>query len=261
VSWSNVRAGQWTIDAWGGRTLDNTNDFRVPFDSGNSWAALFASQDRYDYVDRRSATLGLTRRIAKRGLQLRGEFGYADDRYQPASLEHGPFGGKDYRPNRGVDEGGFMRSAAIIDFRPDVSAEFLKPGVSLRALYERGDGTLSFRRIEGRMVARQPFGPFVAVTRAEIGTLLSDRPPPQQLFELGEHQKLAGLRRQGICRNDCWRGPWLGAVHEPIPASAHALPAVLHAGNCTGTERRHSEWLDQGRLRCRTRIDQPPRCC
>lgn len=184
--------GPWTVEAWGGRTLDNTNDFRVPFDSGNSFAAIFTSQDKYDYVDRRSAMLALTRRIAKRGLQWRTELGVADDRYQPASLEHGPFGVRDYRANRGVDEGGFLRTAAMVDFHPDVSAEFLKPGVSMRVLYERGDGTLSFQRIETRVVARHPMGPLVAVGRGEVGTLISGRPPAQQLFEIGEHQNLPG---------------------------------------------------------------------
>ena len=223
--------GPWTVEAWGGRSLDNTNDFRVPFDSGNSFAAIFSSQDRYDYVDRRGASMSVVRRIAKRGLQLRAELGVADDRYQPATLEHGPFGGNDYRPNRGVDEGSFVRTAAMVDFRPDVSAEFLKPGVSMRALYERGDGTLSFQRIETRVVARLPMGPLVAVGRGEIGTLISGRPPAQQLFEIGEHQNLPGYEDKefagttgGVLRGSLlYTSPFL---RQPMRFRQFFLPAI-----------------------------------
>ena len=42
------------------------------------------------------------------------------------------------------------------------------------------------------MVGRKPFGPVVAVARGDIGTVLGDRPPAQQLFELGNQQNLPG---------------------------------------------------------------------
>ena len=87
------KRGLWTVEARGGRSLDNTNDFRVPFDSGNTLGALLASQDPYDYVDRRSATLAAVRTTAKRGLLLRTELGVADDRYRPATYLRGPLKG------------------------------------------------------------------------------------------------------------------------------------------------------------------------
>src|SRR4030095_7951340 len=53
------RGRMWPI-VRAGRSLDLTNDFREPFDSGSTLGALF-SVDDYDYVDRRSALVGLTR--------------------------------------------------------------------------------------------------------------------------------------------------------------------------------------------------------
>ena len=185
-------SGPWTIEVRGGRSLDNTNDFRVPLDSGGSFGALFSSRDPYDYVDRRSATVAAIRRIAGRALALRAELGVADDRYRPATYVRSPFGGDAFRPNRGVEEGGYVRSAALVEWHPDVSAEFLRPGLGARLSYERGDGTVAFQRLEVRVVARRPFGPFVAAVRGDVGTLLGDRLPPQQLFELGDNQNLPG---------------------------------------------------------------------
>ena len=185
-------SGPWTIEVRGGRSLDNTNDFRVPLDSGSSFGALFSSRDSYDYVDRRSATVAALRRIGGRALALRAELGVADDRYRPATYVRSPFGGDAFRANRGVEEGGYVRSAALVEWHPDVSAEFLRPGIGARLSYERGDGTLGFQRLEARVVARRLFGPFVAVMRGDVGTLLGDRLPPQQLFELGDNQNLPG---------------------------------------------------------------------
>jgi hypothetical protein len=225
------KRGPWLLELRGGRSLDNTNDFRVPFDSGNTFGALLASQDPYDYVDRRSATIAAVRTIGARRALIRTEFGVADDRYSPATYVRSPLGGKAYRPNRGIDEGSYLRSAALIEWHPDVSAEFVKPGVSARLSYERGDGTLTFQRVEARVVGRRPMGPFVAIARGDIGTLVGDRPPPQQLFELGEQQNLPGYldkefagTRAAVLRGTLqYTSPFL---RQPLRVGGAFLPAV-----------------------------------
>jgi hypothetical protein len=184
--------GTTVLEVRSGRSLDNTNDFRVPFDSGNTMAALFASQDPYDYVDRRSATAAALRTFGARRLLARVEFGVADDRYRPASYGRSPFGGDAYRENRRVDEGRYLRTAALIEWHPDFSAEFARPGLGARLSYERGDGTLQWQRAEIRATARKPFGPFVALARGDVGAVFGSRIPPQQLFELGRFQNLPG---------------------------------------------------------------------
>ena len=223
--------GGWTTELRAGRSLDNTNDFRVPFDSGNTFGALFASQDPYDYVDRTSATLAAVRRLGGRTYLLRGEVGVASDHYRRARYLRSPFGGDAYRPNRGVDEGGYVRTAATVEWHPDVSAEFLRPGIGARLWYERGDGTLSFQRMEARVVGRQLLGPLVVVGRADVGTVLGNRPPAQQLFELGAQQNLPGYRdkefagtRAAVLRGQVQYNT--GYLQQPIRFRRIFLPAV-----------------------------------
>ena len=184
--------GPWTVEARGGRSLDITNDFRVPFDSGNSLGALLGSIDPYDYVSRNSASLGVVRRVGDRRWLLRADVGYADDRWRPSQYVRGPLGGDAFRENRGVAEGGYLRSSTTVEWHPDRAAEFVKPGLGARLFYERGDGTLSWQRVEARVNGRQPLGPLVLIARGDVGLVTGARIPPQQLFELGRYQNLPG---------------------------------------------------------------------
>ena len=186
------RRAPWTLELRGGRSLDHTNDFPMPLDSGPSVFSAFGSRDAYDYVDRRTATFATLYRGASRALATRLELGVGDDRYRPSSYVRGPFGGDRYRENRGVDEGGYLRTAAILEWRPDVSAEFMRPGIGARLSYERGDGTLSWQRAEARVTMRKVFGRLAAVARGDVGTVTGSRIPAQQLFELGDRQGLPG---------------------------------------------------------------------
>ena len=251
------KRGPWLLELRGGRSLDNTNDFRVPFDSGNTFGALFASQDPYDYVDRRSAALAAVRTIGDRRALIRTEIGFADDRYSPSTYVRSPLGGTVYRPNRGLDEGSYLRSAALIEWHPDVSAEFVKPGVSARLSYERGDGTLTFQRVEARVVGRRPFGPFVAIARGDMGTLLGHRPPPQQLFELGEQQNLPGYldkefagTRAAVLRGTLqYTSPLL---RQPLRVGRAFLPAIA-PGLSVGVQ---SGWAEASTDAGRAAIDR-----
>jgi hypothetical protein len=251
------KRGATTIDVRGGRSLDNTNDFRMPFDSGNTLGALFASQDPYDYVDRRGAAIGIAHTIGQRAMLLRTEVGVADDRYRPASYVRSPFGGTAYRPNRGIDPGSYVHSAAMLEWHPDVNAEFVKPGLSARVSYERGDGTLSWQRVEARLIARQPMGPFLAIARGDVGTVLSDRPPAQQLFELGEQQNLpgyadkafAGTRAAIMLGSLQYTSPFL---RRPIRVGRFFLPAIA-PGASIGVQ---SGWADAPNAAARAAIDR-----
>ncbi len=223
-------SGATTLEVRAGRSLDNTNDFRIPFDSGGTFGALLGSVDPYDYVDRRSATVAIVQRFGGRALLWRTEFGAADDRYRPSSYIRSPFGGEAYRANRGVDQGGYFRSASLLEWHPDVNAEFVRPGIGARLSYERGDGTLKYQRIEARIVGRQPFGPFVLVGRGDIGTVLGDHIPAQQLFELGENQNLPGYLDKEFAgtRAAVLRGTLLYNTHwwqQPIRIGRFLLPA------------------------------------
>ncbi|HYW30044.1 MAG TPA: hypothetical protein VE869_00960 [Gemmatimonas sp.] len=209
--------GPWTLELRGGRSIDNTNDFRNPLDSGSTLGALIGSVDPYDYVDRSSGALSAVRRVGNRSLIARVDLGVGDDRYRGNSYTRGPFGGPRYRANRGVDEGSYVRTAALLEWHPDVSAEFVRPGVGARLAYERGDGTLAWQRTEVRLVARQLFGPFTAVARADGGIVSGARIPAQQLFEIGNNQGLpgygdkefAGSRAAIVRAGLIYLSPWL----------------------------------------------------
>jgi hypothetical protein len=184
--------GRWIVGLRAGRSLDITNDFRDPFDSGSTLAALF-SADHYDYVDRRYGGATVTRRFPAADAALRAELGLASDRGAVARLERGLFRGDSaFRPNRGVDPGRYVRTALTFELNPNVNAEFLLPGLGARLTYERGSGDLDFQRLEVRGIARRNWRAFTTAARVDAGALLADRPPPQQLFEIGSHQNLPG---------------------------------------------------------------------
>jgi hypothetical protein len=184
------RRGPWMLGALGGRGLDITNDFHSPFDSGSTLGALL-SQDDYDYVDRRFATLSVARELGGRnGTVLRLAAGPASDHRARRHVKRGLWpSDSTFRENRGVDEGSYARSAASIEYHPDVNIEFVRPGVGALLSYERGDGALDWQRAEGRLVARRGWRAFTVATRLDAGVVLGDR-PPQQLFELGEEGRL-----------------------------------------------------------------------
>lgn len=251
------KRGTTMLELRGGRSLDNTNDFRVPLDSGNTFGALFGSQDPYDYVDRSSATIAALRTTGARRLLTRVEFGVADDRYRVAQYARSPFGGARYRDNRRIDEGSYLRSAALVEWHPDFSAEFVKPGIGARLSYERGDGALNWQRAEVRVTARKPFGPFVALGRGDVGTVFGSRIPPQQLFELGQFQNLPGYEdkefagsRAAVLRATLqYTSPFF---RQPIRAGRFFLPAFA-PGLSVGVQ---SGWADAPTDAARMSIDR-----
>jgi hypothetical protein len=252
------KRGPWTLEARGGRSLDNTNDFRVPLDSGNSFGAFFASQDPYDYVSRTSATAAVVRTLGVRRAILRAEVGVADDRYSASNYVRSPIGGEAYRPNRGVDQGSYVRSAMLIEWHPDAAAEFVAPGIGARLSYERGDGTLSWQRMEARLSGRRPLGPFTAVARADVGQVIGNRIPSQQLFELGRNQSLpgyedkefAGSRAAAVRAGLLYISPFL---RSPIRITPRFWLPALSPGLSVGVQ---SGWTDAPTQAARTSIDR-----
>ncbi len=189
---AEYRRGPSLIALRAQRSLDLTNDFRNPFDSGSTIGALLGV-DNYDYVDRRSVTLQYARFLGERQrTRVRIEGGPANDRPVAVHLERSPLGiGKDFRENRIATAGSYVRSSLTLEHRPDVSLEFLRPGTAARLHYERGDGPLSYERAEVRLTARTNRGPFSFGARLDAGITDPDA-PPQQLFELGKNQNLPG---------------------------------------------------------------------
>ncbi|HTR77803.1 MAG TPA: hypothetical protein VMH39_06820, partial [Gemmatimonadaceae bacterium] len=174
--------GDWSYALHAGRSLDITNDFRDPLDSGSTLGALLATDD-YDYVDRHSAGAAVAHALADRRLVARLETGWADDRAVADALGKNPFG-VSYRANRGVDEGSYLRTAFTLAWQPNANAEYLSPGFGATLGYLRGDGQLNFQRIDLVLGTRRNAGRWTFASRLDAGLVLGS-PPPQQLFELG----------------------------------------------------------------------------
>src|SRR5690606_14211170 len=117
-------------------------DFRVAFDSGSSFAAIFFSADDYDYVDRRFADLRLTRKFPGAVPAVLGvEFGIFDDAGVSTNISRGLFEeDSGFRANRGVDEGTYARSAVTLRSNSGRAADFLNTGASMELRWERGRG-------------------------------------------------------------------------------------------------------------------------
>jgi hypothetical protein len=211
------QTGSWWPYVRAGRSLDVTNDFREPFDSGSTLGALF-SVDDYDYVDRRSAMIGLTRYAnRRRTVRVRLEGGIGSDQYVAAQREHGPFtpGDSGFRFNRGVDNGRYTIASMKVELHPDVNAAFVRPGIGATVQAEAATGDLAWRRAELRIIARRMFGPFIYAAQANAGVVVGDSIPPQQLFEIGENQNLPGYGYKEFAGNQA--AVIRGLVMYPLP--------------------------------------------
>lgn len=176
------------------RTLTSTNDFTAAFDNDPGIGALLGSVDNYDYIDRRGATLSVTRVLGAVDVGLATvQFGLRSDRDEQARLTKGVFAGKTrFLPNRGAADGRYALGSADLEVHPNVTGDFVQPGVGARAHYEIGSGNLDWQRIELGLSARRYLGSFSLAAHADGGVVLGGSPPPQQLFELGGDQSLPG---------------------------------------------------------------------
>lgn len=188
------RAGATSLTARIERSLATTNDFVPPLESGGEgFGALFGGIDDQDYVDRRTAALGLTSVIGSaRTALVDFEGGVGSDRSEVSRLGRSPLGVGAFRGNRGSIDGSYARGAMTFELHPDVSGIFLEPGVGIVASFEAATGQLRWQRAELTVAARTNFNDFVITSRAQAG-LVSGRPlPPQQMFELGGENALPG---------------------------------------------------------------------
>ena len=184
-----------------GRSLDITNDFRVAYDSGNATSAAFGV-DNYDYVDRTSATLSVARLLPDRfGSTVRLDAGVADDRAAVMTMTRAPFGRQRFHANSGSMDGRYARMGLTLDWRPDISGELMRTGVGGRVYYERGDGDISYERVEMRLSTRWNRDRVTVAGRMDAGQVFGRRLPPQQLFELGSSEALPGYEYKEFAGN------------------------------------------------------------
>jgi hypothetical protein len=224
------------------RALAHTNDFMLPLGEDPGLGALLGSVDNSDYVDRRSVTAQVTRVLHSVDLGLATlQFGVAEDRAEPARLTHGLISGTTrFRLNRGAAEGRYFVSKADVELHPNVTGDFVQPGVGLRVHYEGASGELDWQRIELTLSARKYFGPVSLAAHADGGVVLGATPPPQTLFELGGNELLPGydykefagnraalLRTFASYRLNFWKRPirFVRNFYLPAPAPGFGVSA------------------------------------
>ena len=176
------------------RALVHTNDFQPPLSYGASLSALLGSADDYDYLDRRSATVFVSRSLGpQRRSNVRLEIGPGADHAVKQNISQGLYvaKGSGFRPNRGIRAGNYFRSVGSLEINPQVSGLFVDRGVGFSLSYDRTDGDLRWQRLEARTAARREIGPFQLYARGDVGTLLGT-PAPQVMFELGGDLGLSG---------------------------------------------------------------------
>ena len=239
------RAGRTTNGIHFERSLAHTNDFQLPFNWGATLAALFGSADDFDYVDRWSAAVSFMRSLGEKRRSLVWlELGPAADRAVQQNISKGLFvaTGQGFRPNRGIREGNYFKSAAALEINPEVSGMFVDRGIGARLYYERADGNLRWQRLEFRLTARRELGPFQIYARGDAGTLLGTA-VPQALFEIGGNEGLSAYDYKEFAGDNAALGravvgytfPFLKAPmifpgRVIVPGIAPGLAAGIHAG-------------------------------
>jgi hypothetical protein len=175
------------------RTLASTNDFAPPYSEDPGLNALLGSVDDYDYVDRDRAVVSWTRTLGSINTGIATiQLGGGRDRTEEARLTKGLFGPAPFRPNRGAATGSYAVETADLEWHPNVTGDFVTPGIGARVHEETGSGQLNWNRAEVGASAREYVGPVVFALHADGGAVFGARIPPQQLFELGGREQLPG---------------------------------------------------------------------
>jgi hypothetical protein len=193
-AFASYSRGESTFGVRGERGLGSTNDFSLPLDDDPGFAALLGSIDNYDYVDRREFDVSLTRMLGAVDVGLATfQLGFAGDRGERTRLSQGLFSGPSrFRQNRGVAPGNYAIGRVDVELHPNVTGDFVQPGVGARVHYEAARGDLDWQRVELALSGRKYWGPLSIALHADGGVVAGSHPPPQTLFELGGNEVLPG---------------------------------------------------------------------
>jgi hypothetical protein len=197
-AWSErtARGGVTVIDAKGSsrtelqldRSLATTGSFENDrLDGSSSLGALLVSVEDEDYVDRWNASLsqteilgGITRAFITERVGVDRDVDIAE------SLTHGPIlRSVLFRPNRHSATGDYGIGAVDVELHPNVTGEFLDPGIGSTLHVEAAAGQLSWVRSIATISARDYAGPVTLSARVRAGAVFANVVPPQTLFEVG----------------------------------------------------------------------------
>lgn len=224
--------GKWVTNVRAERQLASTNDLALSLGGvgGNVIGGLFGREDQ-DWVDRRVISLGVMREFGiKHSSALRIEMASADDRGIPNPLRRGLISGE-FRQNRPVNEGGYLRSRVQFDFGRNIVTGLLASGVGASVWYERGDGTLDWQRAQIQALVQQILGRVILAARVDAGAVSGANIPTQQLLEVGGAEGLPGYAYKAFAGSHALivrstAAYLLPILESPIRVGRVVLPAV-----------------------------------
>jgi hypothetical protein len=133
--------------------------------------------------------------------------------------------------------------ALELELHPNVTGDFVQPGLGGTLRYELGRGTLKWDRAELSLAARQYWGPVTIALHADGGLVFGSVIPSQKLFELGgsgtlpgyEYKEFAGDRAALLRGQASYTFPVLRTPHRlwrslMLPGLAPGLAAGLQGG-------------------------------
>ena len=224
--------GPWIVNVRAERQLASTNDFELSLGGGggNLIASLFGTEN-YDWVDRRVASAGVMHEFGiKHSSALRLEVARGDDRGFSTGLNHGFFGG-DFRPNRPVSPGTYLRSRAQFDVGRNIITSPLASGLGASVSYERGDGELSWQRTLVQTFGQQMIRRFIFAARVDGSVVNGRQLPVQQLLEVGGVEGLPGYEYKEFAGDQAMLargtiGFLLPVLESPIRLGRLTLPSI-----------------------------------
>jgi hypothetical protein len=218
------------------RSLESTNDFESPVRGGDQiFATLLGFSQRRDWLDRRSVSLAA---FAHRGLPADGiaslQIGVARDESEVTRLLRMPFAprGESLPPNRAARAGSYRRARMDLELRPAVGSFTPVSGFGAALHYEFAGGGLAWQRVSGGVIRRDQLDDIWFVERLDAGIVGGASIPPQQLFELGGPQDLAGYLYKQFAGDRAAIGSAGASYLFPatrgwrVPASPRWLPAI-----------------------------------
>src|SRR5215467_4625607 len=189
----SYRVGSMTYGARAERALATTGSFLRPLSDDPGLGALIGSYDPYNYLDRKSAIVSVTHVLGALNVGLLTlQAGAATDHSEQARISHGLFSRQAFRPNPAISEGSYALGMADLELHPNVTGDFVQPGVGLRAHYEVGSGQLNWQRVELGLSGRRYLGPISLVAHADGGAVFGNQPPTQRTFRIGGDGSLPG---------------------------------------------------------------------
>jgi len=213
--------GPWVVQARAQAILDFINKFVDPLTFGPGIGALLVN-DNYDYVNRTQYGAALGRSIGRlETTRIRVSADWVEDHATTAIISTGPLG-QSFYPNPPVDVLDYLRTRVEIAWHARISAHFAEPGIGASALWEHGNGSQSYDRVQAYAIGRANWKRFIFALVGNVGAVYSANPPTQQLILFGGPGSLPGYDWDQFGGDRAAVIRWM--VNIPLPFLAQPIP-------------------------------------